>query len=176
MNPLEIAKEAIRIASNAGLKKDVIDLLEKQIGLLAQEKLALKRKLELSETEAANLKRKVKDLEEQLKHMQPKGTRLDETSEKFLQLLSRVPTPSLEQMARELGMPQILAHRANVLRKKGMIELVGYIPHKGTVYALTGKGTAYVVENDLTCQAHQDGRSGKTQSNTIPESPFASDC
>jgi hypothetical protein len=79
-------------------------------------------------------------------------------------------------MARELGMPQIVAHRANVLRKKGMIELVGYIPHKGTVYALTGKGTAYVVENDLTCQAHQDGRSGKTQSNTIPESPFASDC
>jgi hypothetical protein len=148
MNPLEIAKEAIRTASNAGLKRDVIDL-EKQVGLLAQEKVALKRKLELSETEAANLKRKVTYLEELLKHMQPKGTRLDETSEKFLQLLSRVPTPSLEQIARELGMHQIVAHHANVLRKKGMIELVAYIPHRGTMYALTGTGTAYVVENDL---------------------------
>jgi hypothetical protein len=173
---LEIAKDAIRIASNAGLKKDVIDLLEKQVGLLAQEKVALKRRLELSETEAANLKRKVTYLEEQLKHMQPKGTRLDETSEKFLQVLLRVPTPSLEQMARELGMQQIVAHHANVLRKKGMIELVAYILHRGTVYSLTDKGTAYVIENDLMCQAHQDRRSGKTQSNTIPESAFASDC
>jgi len=149
MNPLDIAKEAIRIASNAGLKKDAIDLLEKHVGLLAQEKAALKSKLELSETEAANLKRKVRDLEEQLKQMQPKGTRLDETSEKFLQLLSRVPTPSLEQMARDLGMQQIAAYHANVLRRKGMIELLAYIPHRGTVYALTDKGTAYVVENGL---------------------------
>jgi hypothetical protein len=53
-------------------------------------------------------------------------------------------------MARELGIKKIVAeHHANTLVEEEMIELVAFVPSKGTMYALTRKGTAYVVENKL---------------------------
>jgi hypothetical protein len=56
----------------------------------------------------------------------------------------------LEQAARELGIKQIVAeYHANTLVEAGMIEISAFVPSKGTMYALTPKGTAYVVENKL---------------------------
>ncbi len=91
------------------------------------------------------------DLEHQLEQLRPTTSGLDETSEKLLQLLSRPRAPTLEQMARQLGIEQVVAwYHADKLVEKGLIELAGYSPHiGGTVCVLTPKGTAYIVENKL---------------------------
>ena len=51
MSAIDTAKEIARIASTASLGKDVIELLEKKVGLLAEQITTL-------ETENANLKQR----------------------------------------------------------------------------------------------------------------------
>ncbi len=58
MSAIDTAKEIARIASTASLGKDVIELLEKKVGLLAEQITTL-------ETEKANLKQKVANLDQQ---------------------------------------------------------------------------------------------------------------
>lgn len=66
MNPLDIAKDIIRIGSTAGLQKDVIDLLTTKLGVITDElTLAQKR---VSQLEAEN-----GQLRTQLKNVQPIG-------------------------------------------------------------------------------------------------------
>lgn len=85
---------------------------------------------------------------------------LEEISIKILKLIAEpLPsntirpysgTPSLEQAAHRLGIKQVIAeHHTDILIGKGMIELVSYVPHKGTMYGLTPKGRAYLVKNKL---------------------------
>ena len=142
MNPLEIAKEAISIASNAGLKRDVIDLLDKKVGLLAEENIAL----ELSETEVASLKRKVADLEQQLDNLRPKGELADDML-KVLKLFFENDGVTVTQIADTLKMTYGMAeYHCGELEKRGMIafptfgmmgvEAPYYIEHKGRQYAV----------------------------------------
>jgi DNA-binding transcriptional ArsR family regulator len=143
--PQEIARDVISLVTTAGVKKDIIDLLEKKVALLTE-------KISILEAENAELKGKAVKLEQQLDRLRPQQGRLEEGGgpEKLLQVLSRPHRPSLEQAARELGIKQIVAeHHANVLDDAGMIELSAFLPGKGTMYSLTPKGTAYVVENNL---------------------------
>jgi hypothetical protein len=104
-------------------------------------------KLELKQTRA-NIQR----LQENAQHEKivAKQDSVDEVGVKLLKLLSRAGrTPSLEQMAKHLGIEQVVAqHHANILFDKGMIELVAITP-AGAMYGLTPKGTAYIVENKL---------------------------
>jgi hypothetical protein len=59
-------------------------------------------------------------------------------------------TPSLEQMARRLGIKQVVAqYHADTLVEKGLIGGPSAITRQGTMYFLTEKGTKYVVENKL---------------------------
>ena len=64
MNPLDTAKEIVRMASTAGLSKDVIDLLEKKLGILTSVLADAQRKIASLETDNANLRTK-------LRHLQP---------------------------------------------------------------------------------------------------------
>jgi predicted HTH transcriptional regulator len=74
---------------------------------------------------------------------------IEDVATKLLQLLSRPRTPSLEQMASQLGIKQVVAqYHANLLVENGLIKLSG-ATRAGLMYFLTPKGTAYVVKNEL---------------------------
>jgi hypothetical protein len=152
MNWQEIAGGVVNALRNAGVKKDVIDLQEKQIGLLAKEIETLTRKLELSETENAQLERKAAELEQQLDGLRPKQKEIlpGPALAMLRAFASSGKSPSLEQVARSLGLTQVVAqYHANKLVEEGLIEQTGYSPQYGLIHILTPKGTAFVVENGL---------------------------
>lgn len=106
----------------------------------------------------ADLKRLKKDTKAQ--EIVSNQDSLEEVAVKLLELLANplpantispyAGTPSLEQMARRLGIKQVVAqHHADILLGKEMIDGGAFVPTKGTVYVLTPKGRTYVVENKL---------------------------
>lgn len=66
MSATDTAKEVVRIATTAGLSKDVIDLMEKKLSLLTSENSELKTKVSALEIE-------VRQLRGQLANSQPVG-------------------------------------------------------------------------------------------------------
>jgi DNA-binding MarR family transcriptional regulator len=106
----------------------------------------------------AELKRLKKDAKPQ--EIVSKQDSLEEVAVKLLELLANplpantispyTGTPSLEQMARRLGIKQVVAqYHADTLVEKGLIGGPSAITRQGTMYFLTEKGTKYVVENKL---------------------------
>jgi hypothetical protein len=61
MNASQTAKELVRIATTAGLSKDVIDLLEKKAALLVEENAVLTNKITTLEVENRQLKTQVQN-------------------------------------------------------------------------------------------------------------------
>ena len=142
MNPLEIAKDAISIVSNAGLKKDVIDLFEKKVGLLAEENIALT-------TEVASLKRKVADLENELERLNPKQNRLEQDAEKILKFLFTLNRACLVgQIAAALRLSkQITEYHVWELKEAGMIDAAR--EGMDVICEILHKGNGYVIKNKL---------------------------
>src|SRR5439155_2796242 len=124
MNWQDIASDAINLVRNAGLKKDVIDLLEKKVALLTDEIVVLTHNLEVSETERTKLQAKAIDLEQQLDRLRPGQGRLGKDLEQFMQFLANYPyRPSIRDTAEGLGIQKVIAeHHADKLLEKGMIE------------------------------------------------------
>lgn len=143
MNPLEIAKEIFGIAVNAGVKKDVVDLLEKKVGLLTEEIATLK-------TENANLKAKLYDLEQELNRAKPKRDLQDDTI-KVLKLFFENDGLTVSQIAGGLKMSYGMAeYHCGVLEERGMIT-VPMIRNLGaeTPYYITHPGRDYAVKQGL---------------------------
>jgi hypothetical protein len=144
MNPLEIAREIFGIAINAGLKKDIVDLLEKKVGLLTEEIDTLK-------TQNASLKAKLYDLEQELDRLRPSAEPLLGPQEEFLNILHRQPNfpIAMDTMASMMRLEyEIVEHHKDTLQELGMIRWAG----KGAgewgkglpLYELTDKGRKYV--------------------------------
>src|SRR5438105_13845436 len=99
MSAIDTAKEIARIASTASLGKDVIELLEKKVGLLAEQITTL-------ETENAKLKQKVANLDQQFAGARPKSE-LHPDAISFLTLLFEHDTGlTVSQIAGSLGIPK----------------------------------------------------------------------
>ncbi|MBU1055771.1 MAG: hypothetical protein KKC46_18375 [Proteobacteria bacterium] len=81
MGAFDIAKDAVRIASTAGLSKDVIDLLEKKLSLLTEEIDTLHLKISNFETKVSHLEAENTNLKKQLQHLQPASNFSKETSD-----------------------------------------------------------------------------------------------
>ena len=62
MSASDTAKEVIRIASTAGLSKDVIDLMDKKLALLTGENAELKTKVSAFEIEVTQLRSQLGNL------------------------------------------------------------------------------------------------------------------
>jgi FtsZ-binding cell division protein ZapB len=133
MSPQDIAKDAIRLVTTAGLGKDVIDLLEKKVALLTE-------KIATLETENANLKQKVENSEKELERLQPKQDRFEEGPEKILRFLfDNDDDDSI--MAEALQMNKGKAHHyCDVLYDAGMLGISG--PEK---FHIVADGRAYVM-------------------------------
>jgi DNA-binding transcriptional ArsR family regulator len=142
MSAIDTAKEIARIASTASLGKDVIDLLEKKVGLLAEQITTL-------ETENANLKQKVANLNEQFASARPKGE-LHPDAIRFLKLLfEHEEGLTVSQIASSLGISKGMAeYHLDVLLDAEMVDLSVRMP-KGSALAvfLEAKGRAYLVEH-----------------------------
>src|SRR5437762_6570890 len=99
MSAIDTAKEIARIASTASLGKDVIELLEKKVGLLAEQITTL-------ETANAKLKQKVANLNPQFAGARPKSE-LHPDAIRFLKLLFEHDKGlTVSQMAGSLGISQ----------------------------------------------------------------------
>jgi hypothetical protein len=149
VSPQDIAKDAIRLVTTAGLGKDVIDLLETKVALLTE-------KITTLEQENTNLTTKVRELEQELANAPPKQGALDETSVKFLQLLFTHEELTIRRIANTLGIAKGVAeYHKDLLWNAEMIhpfgnEIVGDFGDPGEVeWGLIAKGRAYLVENRL---------------------------
>jgi regulator of replication initiation timing len=89
MSAIDTAKEVVRIASTAGLDKDVIDLMEKKIALLTGEIGDLTQKNTVLSTKVSSLEIENVQLRTLLGKPQPVG--LDDPSTKMLQAIAKAP-------------------------------------------------------------------------------------
>jgi regulator of replication initiation timing len=84
MSISDTARDIARMASTAGLSKDVVDLMEKKLALLTGELGDAAQKIAMLEQENAELKKDVAKLQEQLDRAQPQSDRLPPESEQML--------------------------------------------------------------------------------------------
>lgn len=141
MSAIDTAKEIARIASTASLGKDVIELLEKKVGLLAEQITTL-------ETENVKLKQKVANLDQQFAGARPKSE-LHPDAIRFLKLLfehDKGLTVSQSWLAwRSKGMAE---YHHDVLLDAEMVGLSVRMPKGSALKVFLGaKGRAYLVEH-----------------------------
>jgi predicted nuclease with TOPRIM domain len=145
MSALETAKEIGRIAATATLSKDVIDLLEKKVALVAEQISTLEREKSGLIAEKTNLSKKIANLEQQLDRLRPKGD-LDVEAVKLLQLLAQQPGLRIGQIAGFLGVTRVKAeYHRDTLKSAKMIGFHGGIVELGNEgYELRAKGREYL--------------------------------
>jgi FtsZ-binding cell division protein ZapB len=151
MNPADIAKDAIRIVSTAGLSKDVIDLLKEKVALLTDKISTLEQEKSVLNGENANLKPQIVDLQQQLDRLHPRQDGLDETEIKFLKLLAQQPGLRIEQIASALDISRVKAeyHRDNLRNAKMIGYLGGVIQMGSEPYKLLTAGRSYLAKAGL---------------------------
>ena len=93
----------------------------------------------------------MRTLKKELESLQPKGDRLDETSEKILQLFAEHEELSFRRIAHALGLSKIVAeHHKDVLWHAKMIHFFGEDEETGEpVWGLIEKGRTYLFEHGL---------------------------
>src|SRR5438876_10123240 len=103
MSALDTAKEVVRMASTAGLAKDVIDLMEKKLALLTEEVSVLTAKVSKLEIENGQLRAQL--------HHSPQVARADipDIDQTILLTLSVVKSMSAEEIAKRLQFGQHVA-------------------------------------------------------------------
>ena len=142
MSAMETAKEIARIASTASLGKDVIELLEKKVGLLTEQ-------ITMLETENANLKQEVANFDQQFAGARPKGE-LHPDAIRFLKLLFEHDTGlTVSQIAYLLGTSEgMTEYHHDVLLDAKLVGLSVRMPKEPALKVfLEAKGRAYLVEH-----------------------------
>ena len=149
MNWQEAAGNIVSALRHADVKKDIIELQEKHLGLLTKEIETLTLKLAESTTQIANLKAKLYDLEQELNRVKPKGDLEDDTIKVIRLFFDHDLTAS--QIANALGMSYGMAdYHCGALYEKHMIAL----PMIRTLgaeneYYITQRGRDYIVKQGL---------------------------
>jgi predicted nuclease with TOPRIM domain len=152
MNPADIAKDAIRIASTAGLSKDVIDLLKEKVALLTEKIAALEQEKTVLNGENSNLRQEIEKLKQELDRLRPKQGGLDDTAKKFVKILFEAGGyVDFEQAAAHIGVTKgKAAYYRDVLLKEGILSGAGIVI--GDVigeYELSPKGREFAVSSGL---------------------------
>lgn len=154
MSATDIAKDAIRIVSTAGLNKDIIDLLDKKITLLTEEISSLQLRLDQSLSENSDLKQKIGYLEQQLQSLCPKDDGLKEDTKAILKFLFNAGRPiSPDYLASQMRMQQsVMDYHIDLLYGRKFVKTVGMtvvmhgVKHRGQI-EISKDGRAYCVEN-----------------------------
>ena len=155
MNWQEIANGVVNAFRNAGVKKDIIDLQEKQLGLLTKEIMTLESNKSDLLSEVTNLKNKIANLEQELQRLCPDAEQLNTVQKDFLKAIYQAGVPvALDYIASVLRIEYGMAeYHRDVLKDSEMIRWTGRTTedfgHGLPTYELTPKGRAYLVENKL---------------------------
>jgi regulator of replication initiation timing len=152
MGATDTIKEFARIATTAGLTKDVIDFLDKKASLLAEQVAALEQENTTLLRENRNLKLENEILKGQIQNTRPKGNRLDEVSEKILKaFFSSGRELSEEEIARhfQLSISMVGYHTDILWGKKCITSNRVIMGNSSPTYEITSAGRKYCVENGL---------------------------
>jgi regulator of replication initiation timing len=152
MGGAEIAKDAIRIATTAGLSKDVIDLLKEKIALLTEQIATLEQEKSALQAENSHLKQKIENLEREIERTRPKQGDIDESAKKFIKVLFECDSSmDFDYVAAMLGVSKGKAtYYIDVLIKNGMITGTGMVLDDALgAYGLTAKGREFAVTSGL---------------------------
>lgn len=149
MSALDAAKEVVRMASTAGLAKEVVGLMEKKLALLTDEVAMLTTKVSKLEIENRQLR-------SQLKNPQP-IPKLDSQASKALKhFYDRAVDVQVDEIAKLLGCSTSLAQfQCDTLLERGFI-FDSTIPMNDprfdgfgdvSAYIITSEGRQFVVNN-----------------------------
>jgi regulator of replication initiation timing len=154
MSAADLAKDAIKIATTAGLSKDVIDLLEKKLALITEESLFFKDSLSKAIAENEVLKLKISNLEEQLQNLSPQEDRLDKECEEILFLLFETDRRlTIDQVTKHFQLhPSVAKAHFDTLRQKRYVLARSAIvsdfgPSRPAEYELTSEGREYAMKH-----------------------------
>ena len=104
MNAADTVKDVVRIATTAGLSKDVIDLLQAKADLLAEQNTTLEQENTTLLRENRNLHLVNADLKKQLENAHPKGDELDDGCKQMLIAIANFSgLITSEEIFRQLG-------------------------------------------------------------------------
>lgn len=149
MGAYEMAKDAARLASTATLGKDVIDLLNAKLALLAEQAKTL-------EAENGTLKAENANLKAQLQHLQPKPSGLEDDTVKILKLFfDRAEDLNAPFIAQQFQMkPSVVDYHIDLLLQKRFIRQsrVGFDTYEGSSpswFEIGSDGRAFIVKNGM---------------------------
>jgi regulator of replication initiation timing len=149
MSAIDTAKDVVRIASTAGLAKDVIDLMEKKIALLTGEIDDLTLKNTALSKRTSSLVIENSQLRAQLGNPQP--VVLDDACTKMLQAVANATGDITKQdLFEQLGLPLAKGdHLFDQLSEHAFIEQRGMNLMTGGRYGATKKGRDYLSRKNL---------------------------
>jgi len=151
MSATDLAKDAIRAVTTAGLSKDVIDLLKEKITLLDEKVNSLTNENNALKAENYDLKKRLNTIEQKDKSriFSPEG--FDNTTEDILNILFEHSNGiSMESIARRLNIKLgIVQYHFDLLFKANFAlqDTAGPDPGSDT-FVLTDKGRGHIVNRN----------------------------
>ncbi|MGD0017298.1 MAG: hypothetical protein ABSC38_07270 [Verrucomicrobiia bacterium] len=143
MSVSDTAKDVIRIASTAGLSKDVIDLMEKKLSLLTEELQSAQARIKELESENA-------DLHSKIPNASPTAPTFTAEEKSIIRCLACWQDGGDQELAQVLRQTiGAIKKYLNKLKQIGFSDSSSYMPQMGTIWYLTDRGNAFAVDNGL---------------------------
>lgn len=152
MSATDLAKDAIRIVSTAGLSKDVIDLLSLKITLLDDKISTLTQEILTLKGKNFDLLRELEELKKQQGDLSPFPDGFNDTTNRIVNMLFGARDVSKEAIAQQLGLEfGIVEYHFDLLFKETFVDQtkIGvhtYNGHSPAGFSLTPEGRAYAVK------------------------------
>lgn len=154
MSAIDTVKDAFRIASQAGLSQDVIDLLDKKVALLNQQIATIEKDNAALASQNAELTRENRELQQELDRLSSQTTWLRKGVEHDPLMVETLKAFLLQpgsisniHLARYLKLPQgvVDEHIDSLLKKKFIVQT----RLRPSEFQIRPEGRAFLVEHKL---------------------------
>lgn len=158
MSATETVKDVVRIATTAGLAKDVIDLLQvktvlltDQVSTLEKDNVALAQENTTLLRENRNLKLENEKLKGELQNSRPKSDELYEIATKMLVTLANFDGSITDgELIQRLGLPKAKGdYHFDQLQKRKFVNSSGGQMGRGMFFYVTSAGRDYLAKAGL---------------------------
>lgn len=153
MSVADAAKEMVRIAQTHGLAKDVIDLLEKKAGLLAEQVASLEQENAALLRQNRQLKVENENFKKQPQIAQPASDELDEICSKMLVTLANYNGRdgiTNHELIQHLGLQKAKGdYHFDQLVKRKFVHTSSGVMGRGMFYHVTSAGRDYMAKKGL---------------------------
>ena len=152
MSATDLAKDAIRIVSTAGLNKDVIDLLNQKITLLDDKITTLTQEILTLKGKNFDLLRELEELKKQQGDLSPFPDGFDETTNSIVFAIFGVRGVTIEGISKQLRIDfGLTEYHFDLLIKEKFLEQIKlqitmYGECSPAEFSLTPQGRSYVVK------------------------------